>query len=341
MNLYKQALLGRVARYYAPMGDHGADGGGGTAPDTDDADDAALAALKSAHDPGPDVDPENPDADPQDNPLKSGDPEKNLEDTLEDPKGKKGVIPLDRHKAVLNKERETRRALEAELAKYQNGAQVADINKQLTAAEEKILSLDRQYATLMADGEVTKAAELMAEIRRQERSLAETRAELRSNASTARAVEQTRYEIALERVAEAYPQLDDDSDEYDADLAQDVADMKAVYMGRGDTPTAALQKAVKRLLGTDTSAQRRVVSTTPRVDTKAIAEKTGVPRKQEAVQKAVDAMRRQPPSAASVGMDSDRAGGGLTAKDVAKMTDEELEKLPLSVLQRLRGDMLA
>ena len=43
-------------------------------------------------------------------------------------------------------------------------------------------------------------------------------------------------------------------------------------------------------------------------------------------------------AADKVGMDSDKAGGALTAKDVMKLSQEDFSKLPDDVLARMRGD---
>lgn len=74
-----------------------------------------------------------------------------------------------------------------------------------------------------------------------------------------------RYSTALERIEESFPQLNEDSDSYDADLAQDVVDLKATYERRGMTPTQALQKAVKKLVDVDTGDQKSATEVTPRV----------------------------------------------------------------------------
>ena len=61
-------------------------------------------------------------------------------------------------------------------------------------------------------------------------------------------------------------------------------------------------------------------------------------RKKEAVKKTLDAVGKTPPSTTKVGMDSDKAGGALTAKDVMKLSQEDFSKLPDDVLARMRGD---
>ena len=160
--------------------------------------------------------------------------------------------------------------------------------------------------------------------------------ELRAQVAEARARESARYDIALERIEESYPQLNPDADEYDAEMLQDVADLKSVYQTRGMTPTKALQAAVKKLLGVEDRDQKQATEVAPRVTEKDIAAE----RKKAAVSKTADAVRRTPPSTKDVGMDSDKAGGGLSPKDVMGMKKEDFAKLTDEQLAKLRGDNL-
>lgn len=63
-------------------------------------------------------------------------------------------------------------------------------------------------------------------------------------------------------------------------------------------------------------------------------------RKKDAVKKTLDAVGKTPPSMTKVGMDSDKAGGSLTAKDVMNLSQDDFRKLPDDVLARMRGDEL-
>lgn len=261
-------------------------------------------------------------------------------------------IPLSRHKDLLEKERAKRQDVERQLAQFQKGSEVASLNEEITAAENKVIALEKEYATMLADGEVDKAAAKMAEIRTLERQMSEAKSDMKIAAAEARATERARYNIALERIESAYPQLNEDHDDFDADLMQDVIDLKASYEGRrGMTPTAAMQKAVEKLLGTRTKAQETAIDTTPRVPkdaAKAEPESKGTSkgdevraaRKKEAVKTALGASAKQPPSSKDVGLDSDKAGGSLTPESVIKLGQAEFAKLPEEILSRMRGDTI-
>lgn len=326
-----------LSRYMGPAGDGGSDTGGTgtvdrgddfTPTDDDDAAPAkAPAAKPAATDADPEADPEaDPDADPE------ADPDADAEQKAE--KKREQRIPLSRHKDMLEKERAKRADLERQLAQYQRGSEVATLNQDITKAEEGVLAMEKEYNKLLGEGELDKAAELMAKIRKAERSIVEAQNDLKIAAAEARAVERTRFNVALERIEAAYPQLNEDHEDYDAELMEDVVDLKSAYERKGLTPTAAMQKAVEKLVGKSTRKQEAALDTTPRVNEKDVAAE----RKKEAVKKTLDAVGKTPPSTTKVGMDSDKAGGALAAKDVMKLSQEDFSKLPDDVLARMRGD---
>jgi hypothetical protein len=251
--------------------------------------------------------------------------------------GKKDTrIPLARHEAILTKEREARAELERQLAQYQQGKEIADINAVLTATETKILGMEKEYAKLLTDGDVDKATVLMAEIRRLDREAAESKNDLKIQAAEARATERARYNIGLERVEAAYPELNPDHEDYDAEKLTDVADLKGAYERKGMTPTDALQKAVKKLMGTETKKQEAATEVKPNVSVKDVAAE----RKKEAVAKALETTKKSPASLAKVGLDSDKDGGTISAADVMKMSYKDFSALPEEQLARMRGDVL-
>lgn len=246
-------------------------------------------------------------------------------------------IPLERHEAMLTKAREANEALVARLAQYEKGEKVADLNATVTAADTKIAGLETQYAKLVADGEVDKAAAVMADIRRTEREMSTAQSEMRIAAAVAEATERVRYSTSLERIEAAFPQLNPDHADYDAELDTDVADLKVTYERKGMTPSAALQKAVAKLVKPATVKQEEATTVTPKVDAAAIAAQ----RKKDAVSKTLAAGAATPPSTAKVGMDSDKDGGGVrSAKDVIKMNFKDFAALPEEELSRARGDIL-
>ena len=260
------------------------------------------------------------------------DPELDL--GAEDPKKKDSRVPLARHEAVLQKEREKRADLERQLAQYQQGGQIANVNEEITALENSVIKMEKEYAVLLSDGEVDKATAVMAQIRRSERDMAEAKSDMKIHAAEIRATERVRYSTALERIEASFPTLNQDHGDYDQEVAQEVIELKEAYQMKGMTPTMALQKAVKILIEPRTTRQELATSATPRVD-------AGAERKKEAVAKTAGATGRTPPSMNRAGVDSDKHGGGSSeAAAVIKMSQKDFAALSEAALAKLRGDEL-
>jgi len=265
------------------------------------------------------------------------DEEETKEEAKDEPKKKDSRIPLSRHKEILEKEREQRAALERQLAQYQQGKQIANVNEEITALENSVLKLEKEYASLLTDGEIDKATAVMQQIRKSERDMAEAKSDMKIHAAEIRATERARYNTALERVEAAFPTLNPDHEDYDEAAMAEVADLKSAYEMKGLTPTAALQKAVKMIVEPRTTRQEVATSSNPRVNEKDIAAE----RKKGAVEKTVKAVTKTPPSLSRVGLDGDKLGGGAdSAEAVMKMSQSEFAKLSEEALARLRGDAL-
>lgn len=335
----------------ADRGDKPVKGGEGE----DDADDAsaqaaALEALRQKDKDKDDkkvddekVDDKKADDKKVDDPLRGKgetDAEKADREKLE---GRKGVIPVDRHEKVLNNERARREQLERELAAFKGAEKVTKVNDEISKLEGDVEKLDEDLAKAMADGDTAKATALSRQIRGLEREIASKNTSMAVAAAEARATENARYDVALERIEAAFPQLNSDHEDFDEELASDVGDLMTVYRQRGMTPAKALQQAVSKLLKPETSKQTDATTVTPRVDDKKDdkSEKdVRADRKADAVDKAIDAHKRTPPSTEDVGKNSDKLGGGLNSKDVAATTYDQFSKLSEDDLARVRGDIL-
>lgn len=253
------------------------------------------------------------------------------------PKSGKGkFIPLDRHEKLLKKERARREELEAQLSQSRAGQQMAQANEDLSRVEDELVAMEAKYNDLLAEGDTQTAAQLMTHIRRKNAELNSITAAQRDAEVMARAVEKVRFDEALDRIEEAYPELDPDSDGYDEDTYQDVYDLMMAGRQRGLSATKALQRAVARVMGAETTAQKRATTATPRVDENDVASR----RRGEAVRRNLDAARRTPPATHRISANNDAAGGALTAKAVMSMSEDDFEKLSDKDLARLRGDVL-
>ncbi len=196
-----------------------------------------------------DVDPENPDAELPEAPEPTGAKKEPEKVTEEDDHKKDQRIPLTRHKEILEKERAQRAELEAKVAQYEKGQQVAVFNEDITALETEITKLDKEYLRLLADGELDKAADVQAKMRLMERRAGDAKGDMKVAAAVAQATERARYDIVLERIEAAYPELDPDGDEYDDRIMARVVKMHSANQRSGMPPAASLQDAVAFVLG--------------------------------------------------------------------------------------------
>ena len=318
-----------LARYMAPAGDDGSDTGGTETLDRGD----GFVPTSDDDDAGAD------DGDAGETSLEPA-PAPKADDKPEPKPRKDDRLPLARHKEILDKERAARAAVETELQNLKRGQIVANTNEQITATETAILGLEKSYTSLLADGELDRAAAVMAQIRASERAIIESKAAFQTQAAEARAYERVRYDTTVERLQEAYPALNDDHADFDSALTGEVMELQAAYRTQGYTPAEALQKAAKVLMGAATTRQQRAVDTDVRVDKADLAAATAEERRKAAVTRNLAVAGKQPPSAKDVGVDSDKMGGGLNARDVIKLPQEAFAKLDEAQLAKMRGDEL-
>lgn len=334
MNPLLQKILNR---YQKQADDDGSDLPGGDADYGDDftpTDDGAEDAPAAEDDAGDEPAAADEDLRAAAEELEEGTEEAKKTGTPKSGKGK--FIPLDRHEKLLKKERARREELEAQLSQSRAGQQMAQANEDLSRVEDELVAMEAKYNDLLAEGDTQAAAQLMTQIRRKNAELNSITAAQRDAEVMARAVEKVRFDEALDRIEEAYPELDPESEEYDEDTYQDVYDLMVAGRQRGLSATKALQRAVARVMGAETTAQKRATTATPRVDENDVASR----RRGEAVRRNLDAARRTPPATHRISANNDAAGGALTAKAVMSMSEDDFEKLSDKDLARLRGDVL-
>lgn len=329
-------LLKLLGPYLAPTDDTGSSNGGADRGDdfiaTEDDDETAQAAAAAKADPTA----TETDEDKALKGLAAGAPKEEGEDDKDDKKGPKkdSRIPLARHKEILERERSAREAAEVELAKLREGQQVAKVNTQINASEAKVSDLEEKYAELLAEGKTKEATATMREIRQLERTIIEQKAEFTTQVAQAQAVEQVRFDMTVERLETAYPQLKPGADEFDKELVGEILEMKDAFQLKGYTPSQALQKAVGYVIKPETKKQETATTVTPRVD----ADKVAKDREVDARKRNAAAANAQPPALGKAGADSDKAGGVLDAKTAIKMKYDDFVKLSDDDLARMRGD---
>lgn len=255
----------------------------------------------------------------------------------EDPPAKtgKGVIPTDRHEAILNKVRAERDEAVRALANAQGGAKIVQANTEITALENEVTALTDKYEAAMIDGDREAAKAVGRELRAKERALGDKKTEIAVSIARADAIETTRYDVARERIEEAYTVLQPGHEDYDQAVMDEVIELIGAYQLKNYTPTDALQKAVRVLLGTKGTAQASAATVKPRVDAADVDEKLKSERKANAVDKALKTV--QPPSTEKVGLDHDKLGK-KTPKDIANLSEKEFDDLTEEELAKYGGD---
>ncbi len=226
-----------------------------------------------------------------------------------------------------------------QLQNAKKSQKLTETNEQIAALEAKVNTLEEQYNTALTNGDTKEATALMRQIREAERTITEQKADFRTQAATAIAVEQVRFETTIERLEQAYPQLKVGTETFDQALVAEIVELREAYELKGYQPSAALQKAVSIMIPASTKKQEDAVTVTPRV-TEDDAAKAKAQREEEARKRNVATANAQPASLAQAGANSDEAGGKLDAKQVIKMPYDKFKNLSEEDLSRMRGDTL-
>jgi hypothetical protein len=309
-------------------GDEDLGGGGG------DGDDKTIDRGDDVTDTGddPEVDPEKePEVDPEQEPeAKKDSPDR-------DEKGR--FIPKERFDEAVGKERKAREEAEKRLAEIAEANARAENQEGVEKIQAKIDELDEELEKLSTEGTPEQRKAVRAQIREQERMLADIKATARANFAQAQAVEQVRYDAAVSQLERDYPFLNvDDKEAFNPDMAQTVAELKGAFEAAGMSSTQALAKARDTLkLALDSMLGSSKPGGKPDPEKEAAAAAKEAKRKADAIAAGAAAKGKQPPSAA------DGSKGGKAdikaPKEIAKMSDAEFDKLSEEDLKRARGDM--
>lgn len=245
------------------------------------------------------------------------------------PEKKEPLIPKSRFDEAVKKERaraeaESKRAsaAETELKKLRNEAE--DEIQRLAGEIDK---LDEQYEEAVADGKTKEAAAIRKALRAKQDRMIDVKTERKLLTATAQTKSEIEYNSVLSDVEETFPQLDPDSDDFDEDLAEDMAAYVEGKVRKGASAAQALRQAVARFIGEDKTVE---------------AEEARDKRALAARQKVAEAAKKQPASLRDVGDDHDKKGTGKDgkAKSLIQMSQEEFAKVSEEELAKARGDVL-
>jgi len=247
-------------------------------------------------------------------------------------------IPKERLDQEIAKRRAAEQRAAERIQELERQIQAQRQSANVTDIEKKIAELDEKYDDAISEGEKSKAKEFRTEIRRLERDL--SRAEATNAALNAKqaAVNELRYDMALSQVEMDYPELNpDDEENFAPEQAQEVADLIDALKAKGNSPDAALRKAVKYVMGPPKRAKEAADKADRDVERDGLRRQ----REEDARKKVADAARRQP-ARTDEGLDHDKAGTGgkMTAQQISKMSHDEFVKIDEEALRRARGDDL-
>jgi hypothetical protein len=243
-------------------------------------------------------------------------------------------IPKSRFDKQLAKEREQREAVERRAAELEEQLKANKATEDLAQAKEHLQKLIKERNAFLADGKLEQAEAKDLEILEFQSEAAAKQARAQANVAKEQAKEEMRYDAVVTRMEKDFPQINPDAEEFDATVVREVQAVMTGFQQALRLPASqALERAVKLVLGepkTDEPGQKEDKSA-----------EAGMRRKAEAVERNTKVADKQPPKTDKVGVDHDKAGGGFTAKDVMKMTQDEFSKLSDEALAKMRGDFIA
>lgn len=239
-------------------------------------------------------------------------------------------IPKSRFDEAQAKARAREQALLEEIERLKGGQQASATQKAVSDMRSKIEELQDKYEDLILDGKKDEARKIRKQVDAMREELVEYQTSVKSDAARKAAVDELSYNAQLAGFEAKYPALNPEHEDFDEDRTNEVATLLNAFVKSGTKRSDALAKAVRYVLG---APPEQKVSDAA----KALAEE----RAKKAREKAAEADKKQPPSNAKVGLDSDKAGkGGEQGIDVMRMSQDKFSKLDEETKARLRGDEL-
>lgn len=324
--------------YLAPAGGDG-DGGGGSDDRGDDfiptgedkSDDTPPKKDENDDTPsGKDEDEDDSDNNKKDDEDEDPDKKPDLKPNEElDEKGRprSKSIPRIRFDKAMEKAKAKEEAyrqrieeLEAAMNGDKKTVEFADMRKEIAELQDK-------YEDLILDGKKNEARKVREQLEAARDRLVEMRTTQYSDAAKREAIDELKYDAALANFESQHPALNPEHEDFDEEVTNEVAMLMSAFVARGFTRHAALNKAVKYVVGN-----------APRTEDTDVLRKA---REQEARRKAAKALEKTPPSMGKTGLDSDKAGGsGKHGIDVMRLSQDKFAKLDEETKAALRGDEL-
>jgi len=300
----------------------------------------AIARGDVVPEPAPEPEPEPElEAEPaqQDLDLEAAAPEEPAEEPSEAEEEKPPMVPQSRFKEAVEKERAEKAELAQRLQQYQQREQQLREAENFEESQAKVKELLKQHSSLLADGDLDKASDVMEQVLQLRDDMQNARmAKQADNARNSAKIE-VQYDATVQRLEAEYPEINPDSDAFDQSAVRRVQMMvTGIMQNEGKNPAEALVEATDILLKPLKEAKGETLRDKPSEE----AVQQGMRRAQQQIDKNVKAASQQPPATAGVGQDHDKTGGPLDADAIKSMSWEEFVKVPDDELAKIRGDYL-
>lgn len=233
------------------------------------------------------------------------------------------MIPKHRYDSAAQRASKAERALELANRQLANVNANSDTSggdpKTPADFEAKIDELDTSIEEARKDGDVNEIVRLTKEQRAYERSMYSMIAANAAEGAGTKAQQAVAFDSLVDKLEADYPQLNQDSKDFDQDLVNEILDMQEAFTAKGDTPAQAMAKAVGYIMPEQPSSSQRNTDTA----------------------KNLDAANRQAPNMGKTGAGSDAAGDDGDPGVVSALTEKEFDAMPEETKKRLRGDTFA
>ena len=234
-------------------------------------------------------------------------------------KQKSPMVPKSRLDEVLAKQKALQKQLDEQTAKQ------AEIQAQ--APEYDFDAKELEYQQLVVDMEPEKAAALRQEIRQAEKEQMMFEVQQQMGQTVQQSQEAVELQATAKVIQEQYPALDENSADYNEDIANEVIGLRDAFIVQGYQASDALTKATGYVMGANQPAVQEAPQTKSNVQT--------IQKKKTAtVKKKIEASQSQPPELKGQG-NAERGEGTI---DLNALSEDEFNALPEETLRRLRGD---
>lgn len=241
-------------------------------------------------------------------------------------KQKSPMVPKSRLDEVLAKQKALQKQLDEQ---SQKKAEIIEEAPEYNFEEKEV-----EYQEAILDGDATKAANIRKEIRNAERQQTMFEVQQQMGQTVQQSQELMNLQTAANELESTYPILDENSQEFNADIQKEVIDLRDAFVVQGYDAADALKKAANYTLAAKApellAPSEEPVPHAEAPDLKEVAQK----KKQATVSKKLEAATAQPPELKG----ESNADRGEATLDVNALSDDEFSALPEETLRRLRGD---